>query len=479
MMRRRIFLACLACVLTGSAVAAPGTAPAAETAAPPNILFVFADQWRADALGYAGDPNVKTPNLDRLAGQAIQFTHAVSGCPVCCPYRASLMTGRRPLSHGVFLNDVQLPDHEVTIAEVLAARGYKTAYVGKWHLDGHGRSSYIPPERRQGFEYFKALECTHDYNRSYYYQDDDPTKRTWEGYDALAQTEDAIRYLGQQAQGKQPFLLMLSWGPPHNPYQTAPERFRAMYRADAIRLRPNVPPAQAEVAKRELAGYYAHCTALDECLGKLWQALEELGVERDTIFVFTSDHGDMLHCHGEVRKQRPWDESIGVPLLIRYPRLLGEAGKKLDARINTEDLMPTLLGLAGVPVPASVEGKDYSRYIQGGEDPSDGAALVTCPAPFGEWPRGRGGREIRGIRTARHTYVRTLDGPWLLYDNQTDPYQLDNLIGNPQHAELQTKLDALLRRRLEQTGDEFLPAAAYVEKWGYPVDQSGTVPYTR
>jgi len=390
-----------------------------------------------------------------------------------------MMTGRRPLSHGVFLNDVQLPDEAVTIAEVVAARGYRTAYVGKWHLDGHGRSSYIPPERRQGFDYFKALECTHNYNRSFYYQDDDPAKRQWEAYDAFAQTEDAIRYMRRQAHGERPFLLMLSWGPPHNPYETAPERFRAMYDPGDVQLRPNVAPDEAEVARRELAGYYAHCTALDECVGKLWQALGELGIERDTIFVFTSDHGDMLHSHGEVRKQRPWDESIRVPLLIRYPRRLGESGKKLDAVINTEDLMPTLLGLAGVAMPPSVEGKDYSRYMRGGEDPSDGAALVTCPAPFGEWTRARGGREIRGLRTHRHTYVRTLAGPWLLYDNQDDPYQLDNLIDKPQHAALQAELDAVLRRKLRETGDAFLPGAAYVEKWGYPVNESGTVPYTR
>ena len=122
----------------------------------PNIVFVFADQWRADAVGYAADPNVKTSHLDQLARRSVNFVNAVSGCPVCCPYRASLLTGRRPLSHGVFLNDVPLPEKEVSMAEILGAQGYATAYIGKWHLDGHGRSSYIPPERRQGFEYFKA-----------------------------------------------------------------------------------------------------------------------------------------------------------------------------------------------------------------------------------------------------------------------------------------------------------------------------------
>ncbi len=164
---RRIAAVLAACLV---AIPASRAARAAQKPVPPNVVYVFADQWRADALGHAGDPNVKTPNLDRLARQAVRFTHAVSGCPVCCPYRATLMTGRRPLTHGVFLNDVQLPDDEVAIAELFAAQGYKTAYIGKWHLDGHGRSAYIPPERRQGFQYFKALECTHNYNRKDPYQ---------------------------------------------------------------------------------------------------------------------------------------------------------------------------------------------------------------------------------------------------------------------------------------------------------------------
>jgi arylsulfatase A-like enzyme len=464
----------LALALTQPAAAGSPAEPATKS---PNVVFVFADQWRADATGYAGDPNVKTPNLDRLADQAINFTHAVSGCPVCSPYRGSLLTGQRPLTHGVFVNDVQLADDAVTIAEVLARRGYRTAYIGKWHLDGHGRSNYIPPERRQGFEYFKVLECTHNYNRSFFYEDDDPTRKQWDGYDAFAQTEDAIAYLKKHAGGDKPLLLMLSWGPPHNPYETAPETFRAMYVPEKIVLRPNVPPEEAEVARRELAGYYAHCSALDACIGKLRQAMGDLGIERDTVFVFTSDHGDMLHSQGEIRKQRPWDESIRVPLLVRYPRLLGESGKRLDAPINSEDLMPTLLGLAGVPTPPSVEGKDCTAYMQGGADPSDGAALLTCPWPFGEWQRDHGGREYRGIRTRRYTYVRSLDGPWLLLDNQTDPYQLENLVDRPQYAELQAELDAILQQKLRQSGDEFLPGRVYIEKWGYRVDKKGTVPY--
>ncbi|MHB8903241.1 MAG: sulfatase-like hydrolase/transferase, partial [Thermoguttaceae bacterium] len=116
-----------------------------DTRRPPNVVFLLADQWRAQATGYAGDPNLETPRLDGLAGQGVNFVNAVSACPVCCPYRGSLMTGQYPLSHGVFLNDVPLSGEAVSLAEAFNGAGYHTGYIGKWHLDGHGRSSYIPP----------------------------------------------------------------------------------------------------------------------------------------------------------------------------------------------------------------------------------------------------------------------------------------------------------------------------------------------
>ena len=153
---------------------------AGEPADRPNILFVMADQWRAVSTGYAGDPNVKTPHLDRLAACSIHFVNAVSGVPVCSPCRASLLTGQRPLTHGVFLNDVPLNPEATTLGKVLKQNGYSTGYIGKWHVDGHGRAGFIPPERRQGFDYWKVLECTHNYNRSYYYANG-PKKLAWEG----------------------------------------------------------------------------------------------------------------------------------------------------------------------------------------------------------------------------------------------------------------------------------------------------------
>jgi len=473
----------------------------------PNVVLVFGDQWRAQATGYADNPTVQTPNLDRLAGEGVNFTHAVSGCPVCSPYRASLLTGQYPLTHGVFVNDVYLEPSAPSLAHAFAENGYDTAYIGKWHIDGHGRSSYIPPERRQGFDYWKVLECTHNYNDSAYYAGDSQEKLTWEGYDAIAQARDAQGYI-RERDGDKPFLLVLSWGPPHAPYGTAPEAYRALYDPDAVPLRPNVSLDKVREAKEEqarrlaerfgndpgfkerlkryhaarleddLAGYYAHCTALDTCIGDLRDTLRECGLEENTVFCFTSDHGDMLGSHGRFKKQQPWEEAIRVPFLLSYPALLGCEGRQAEAPIDAPDIMPTLLGLCGLDIPDTVEGLDYAGYLRGGENPSDGAALLMCPQPFGQWSAPQhGGRAYRGLRTRRYTYTRALDGPWLLYDNDEDPYQLHNLVGDPEYAAFVQELDARLQRKLDALGDEFLPGLEYIRQWGYPVDETGTVPY--
>ena len=481
--KRREFLQVAAGTAASSALVPSGlvssglaaaTAPGKPTRRP-NLVFLLADQWRAQAVGYAGDPNASTPRIDRLAAESVDFTNAVSACPVCCPYRGSLMTGRYPLSHGVFLNDLCLSTDAVSIAQAYNQAGYQTGYIGKWHLDGHGRSSFIPPERRQGFQFWRAAECTHNYNRSHFYGDE-PVKRFWKGYDAIAQTEEARQYIRRNQDD--PFALFVSWGPPHNPYETAPEKYRARFKADEIVLRANVPKEFQEGARRNLAGYYAHLAALDDCVGRVVDTLGECDLEDDTILVFTSDHGDMLGSQGETRKQRPWDESIRVPFLLRYPGRLGREGKKLIAPVNTPDIMPTLLGLSGIEVPDTVQGTDRTQLVSGEVPDGDEAALITCPSPFGEWTRARGGREYRGVRTVRYTYVRTLNGPWLLYDNERDPYQLENLAGQAEYASIQSELEAALAGKLEETHDAFRPGGEYVAQWGYKINQSGTVPYT-
>ncbi|OQA39556.1 MAG: Arylsulfatase [Chloroflexi bacterium ADurb.Bin325] len=446
----------------------------------PNIVFVFADQWRGQATGYAGDPNVLTPHIDRLASESLNLRNTISTCPVCTPYRGSLLTGQYPLTHGLFVNDVPLDPDAVTMGKLFARAGYDTAYIGKWHVDGHGRTAYIPPERRQGFQFWRALECTHHYNHSAYYTadpdgSDSDMPRFWEGYDAIAQTREAQRYIRTHDRNK-PFLLVLSWGPPHNPYGTAPGAFRELYAAERIQLRPNVPLPLSMFVPHALAGYYAHCTVLDACVGDLLATLDEQGLAEDTIFVFTADHGDAVGCQGHGNKQAPWEESILVPALLRYPARFGRQPRVLDAVIGTPDILPTLLGLTGLPIPRSIEGLDFSGYLDGGPDPSDGAALIACYHPIADWWHGLGGREYRGLRTARYTYVRSLDGPWLLFDNQADPYQLDNLVDRPEHAGLLCELDAWLQRRLDDQGDAFLPGVELCRRWGYSLDRMETVP---
>lgn len=449
----------------------------AATTRPPNVVIVVADQWRAQAFGFAGDVNVQTPHLDRFERQSVNFTQAVSGTPVCTPMRATLLTGQRPLTHGLFLNDVPLRTDSISLAKELKAAGYDTACIGKWHIDGNGRSNFIPRERRQGFDYWKVLECTHAYNRSAYYADG-PEKLFWEGYDAAAQTRDAQRYLSDPVRRTKPFLLWLAWGPPHNPYETAPAKYRERYAADKLQLRPNVPPSHATPARAWLAGYYAHCTALDDLFGELLATLEAQGLAENTIVVFTSDHGDMLGSHAQQRKQRPWEESTRVPMLWRVPASLGVSPHRSNATINTEDVMPTLLALCGRSIPRAVDGFDFTSALRGGVDPSGGATIVRCVAPFGEYTRDIGGREYRQLRTARYSYVRSLEGPWLLFDHERDPYELDNLIGRPEYARLQSELDARLNQKLAEQKDTFRPGNDYIAQWGYRVDARGTVPYT-
>jgi arylsulfatase A-like enzyme len=443
----------------------------------PNILLIIADQWRAQAFGFAGDPNVKTPHFDRFERESVNFTQAVSGTPVCTPARASLLTGQRPLTNGLFINDVPLRSEAVTIAEVLAGAGYATGCIGKWHVDGQGRSNFIPRERRQGFDYWKVLECTHAYNNSAYYADG-PEKLKWEGYDAIAQTADAKQFIQTQAKAGKPFLMWLAWGPPHNPYETAPAKYRAMYDPAKIQLRPNVPPEVHEKSRKDLAGYYAHCTALDDCFGELLETLRASGVADNTIVVVTSDHGDMLGSHGLIRKQKPYEESVRVPMLFRVPAKLGIKPGRVDGAINTEDVMPTLLSLCGVSVPKGVEGFSFRGYMRGERDPSNGVALIQCASPFGEFTRAVGGKEYRGIRSRRFTFVRDLEGVWLMYDNEKDPYQLNNVAGKPEYARDQEILELELKLKLVQVRDEFRPGAEYLAKWGYKVNATGTMPYT-
>jgi arylsulfatase A-like enzyme len=442
----------------------------------PNIVFVLTDQWRAQATGYSGDPNLigKTPSLDQIANSGINFENAISTTPVCTPYRAALLTGQYPTTTGMIFNDLHLPEESYTMAEMFKESGYRTAYIGKWHLDGMLRDQFTPRERRQGFDYWKALECSHDYNELFYYQGDNPEKQQWVGYGPYAETEDAIAYIQHNADGGQPFLMVLALGAPHFPYSDTPEETQRLFRPEDIVLRGNVTVDQQEAARKDAAGYYAHIAALDTSIGKLHAAIDEAGISDNTIFVFTSDHGDMLGSHGwrPRQKQVAWAESVKVPFLLKYPARYGNKEIAIVAPINTPDILPTLLSMADLAIPDSIEGEDMSYAIGDSDAAKDKAALIMNVSPFaGKFD------EYRGIYTSRYAYVRTLNGPSMLFDHEEDPLQLNNLVNNPEYEELQTELELVLQQELEKVGDAFMPRQYYIDKWNYTLNEMGHIPY--
>jgi arylsulfatase A-like enzyme len=198
--------------------------------------------------------------------------------------------------------------------------------------------------------------------------------------------------------------------------------------------------------------------ALDSCFERLFRSLEEAGIADDTVVVFMSDHGDMMLSQGLTTKLHPWDESVRIPLLIRYPRLLGRKGSRVARPFDMPDLMPTVLALAGLPIPDSVEGRDRMH-------PKADASLIMLPVPITE-ARRYGFAEYRGLRTGRYTYIRSIHGPWLLYDNAVDPYQMNNLVAAAGHRKLRRDLDSLLDAEFRRRHDEFLPAETYLEGAG-------------
>ncbi|MHB1483435.1 MAG: sulfatase-like hydrolase/transferase [Saccharofermentanales bacterium] len=438
----------------------------------PNIVFVFADQWRASAAHYAGDPNVRTPTIDDLHERSTSFCNAVSNCPICTPYRASLLSGQYPLTTGIFANDLCLDPETDSFAKICKRNGYDTAYIGKWHIDGHGRSSFIPEERRQGFDYWKVLECTHDYNNSIYYSVT-PELKKWDGYDTYAQTDDAIDYISGHDK-ENPFLLVVSYGTPHNPYETAPEDLIKSYDAESLVLPPNIDKSAEASARKDLCGYYAHITAIDGCVARIGKAIHDKGIDENTIFVLTSDHGDCVYSHTDakvpnINKQRPFDESVLVPLMIDYPPVTKGMKTEIQTPICTPDILPTLLDLAGIEIPDCIEGISLAGEIAGKEAVRRDGVLIASYMPFADFGPARAAEsyEYRGIRTREYTYVRDLNGAKMLFNNLEDKYQMKNIVDDPAYEKVKLKLDSELSSLLAGQNDDFLPALQLIEKYGF------------
>lgn len=476
-------------------LAAAPAAAQVRSKRPPNLVFVFSDQQSSDMLGCYGNRQVITPNLDRFATQAVRFNHCIANSPLCTPYRGILLSGQHSLKNGALENDVRmLPGGGNHFGEVLRDAGYRTGYVGKWHLYGGDRVRPIPagPDRA-GFDHtFLSNNCTvvFDRERAYYWDHEGKRKlyRDWEPY---AQARQANEFIDENAD--RPFALFLSWHPPHNwsgpqPRKGpedgygAPQDCRALYDPAALTLRGNC--ADTPSARKLYQGYYAMCTTIDRAFGMVMDKLKEKGLDENTLVVFTSDHGDLALSHGfTANKLRPESESVRVPMLIRYPGVL--APRVSDLMVGTLDLMPTLLRLVGLRPPESCEGKDLSEaMIKRRDNAVASVPLFLFPV---DW---------RGVYTRRYTYAFDTSGGvdsryrktlfarpgivWnCLYDRQADRWENTNLFGASSHKKVQARLHQLTLSWMARFGDKGLPYRKIQEAIMTPEDFKVTQDTTR
>ena len=422
----------------------------------PNILIIYPDQMRADAMGCAGNPCVRTPNIDRLAREGLRFDHAYTSFPLCSPFRASLMTGKYAHANGMYANHYPIPLDQLFLADICRQHGYQTGYVGKWHLDGGQKHSFVPPERRLGFEWFVGFNRGHEYFRPIFYRCDDPRPRTSGRFEPDVQTDHLIEFLQRCRHERpgQPFLAMIAYGPPHPP-MNLPERYAQLYRPGQVPVRANTPddPRSIRRGRDFLARYYGLVSSIDANVGRILRWLDEAGVADNTIVYFVSDHGEMADEHGHIGKRTYYEASMRVPLIVRWPQGL-RGGRTVHHLVDPAvDSMPTLLELCGLAIPGEVQGASFAPLLQGANHP-------TREAVFYEVLMEKDGPERfpipeRGVRTHEWLYVRTPKRPVGLFDLARDPLEMHNLVDSPPHAATVAQLDNMLGKHMRLTRDDW------------------------
>lgn len=469
----------------------------------PNLVYIFADQWRREAVGFMGREPVKTPHIDKFAQQSLCFDQAVTSTPICSPHRASLMTGKYALSTGVYTNckiglTIGLDEQEVTISDVLKSTEYHTAYIGKWHLDcpeqnmeEHPRSgasdwdAYTPPgPKRHQFDYWYSYG-THDEHLTPHYWHNSDDMIQIEEWSVKHETDMALSYMEQIKEKKEPFALFLSWNPPHSPFDLVPAQYKEQYETLDIKPQPNVIiqdpflvhtgenlPGGEKVWQQSVKDYYAAITGIDEQFARMIEKLEQLNMTENTIVVLTSDHGELLGAHGLLAKHSWHEESIGVPLMIRYPQKLSPM--RSQSIMNTVDIMPTILNLMEVDIPQTVQGQSIMPLVaaeQQGDivEEWDNIAYISAfPGRIAaiEQFQAAGLNHLvygwRGIRTRNYTYVVNKGyEPYaktekLLYDLKSDPCQRSPIVlAHAKQHPIAERLEKILLKYLDMTKDEF------------------------
>ena len=423
---------------------------------PPNLLFVLADQWRGQALGFLGEDPVVTPHLDRFSTEGLVLPQAVSNYPVCSPYRAMLMTGQYPINNGVLGNSnsrgaqlgYELRKNALCWSDVLHDRGYRQAWIGKWHLESPRKpyvkcennsatfawNEWTPPARRHGFDFWYAYN-TFDYHMNpLYWANDTPRDKPLRvnQWGPEHEADKAIAFIRETAAARRPFACVVSMNPPHMPYTAFPKRYLKAYEGksmEQIVTRGNVNilgrDKFAQLARAHTRNYYAMMTGVDDQFGRILKALRDANLARNTIVVFTSDHGNCIGSHNQISKNNHYEESMRIPFLIRWPGKIPV--RKDDLLFSVPDVYPTLLSLMGFgrDIPEKVEGTDYSRLFRTGKGQRPTSQLYL---KIGYVPRDQGSR---GVRTHRYTLriEKRKDGTVqrYLHDNQADSWQLKNI----------------------------------------------------
>lgn len=422
----------------------------------PNIILIYADQMRADAMSCAANPCIKTPHLDRLANEGTRFTDAFTTFPLCCPFRASIMTGKYAHAHGMLANHYPLPLGQEYLAEILRDSGYQTGYFGKWHLNGGKKNDLVPPgEQRLGFEHFVGFSRGHNYMQSIYYRDTDQPY-TSRRYEPDYQTDHLIEFMDGATKDPEdhPFFAMICYGPPHVPL-VAPPHYLNLYRSDEVPVRDNTPEeTQAqERARAFLAKYYGLIANVDHNVGRILDWLDKQELAENTMVIFVSDHGDMAGEHGRYGKKTYYDASMRVPLLVRYPARFS-GGQSVSALVDPAvDTMPTILDVCGIPIPECVQGSSYAPLLANTSEKTREEIFYQIPME-GEGPE-RFPIPERGIRTHDWLYVATPEGAKALFDLRNDPMEMNNLANDPEHATIQRELDGRLTTLMKSLGDRW------------------------
>jgi len=446
------------CLLAALCAIMSFTAQAAERK--PNFIFVIADDHRWDAMGTVqkehGDqaryPWIQTPSMDRLAAEGVRFRNAFITHSICSPGRAGFLSGQYTHVNGVMDNDTSFPENAVTHASLLRDAGYKTAYFGKWHM-------YKQTER-PGFQHFASFinqgiyqNCPFSINGTI-----TPTQ----GWVDDVSTDFAIDWIKQNSNA--PFSMVLGFKSPHNKRggDNLPERLRNLYEGKttkktpncdnmAVYMKPLVEAGQSlEVAYATNAvhiDYLRHIKGVDENLGRLLDALDQLKLAEDTVVVYTSDNGFYLGEHGLGDKRALYEEGLRIPFIVRYPRQFPK-GKLVDEMIINQDLAPTFLDLAGLPASPGMHGVSFKPLALGNK-PADWRTsfLAYYRKELGDTPT------CRGVRTEDAKLIVYKNNPeWNeVYDLKNDPYELNSL---PADGPLATRLKAELEKQMKAVGFE-------------------------